>query len=81
MGRCVGLRPLALWAITGGSLLFLSLVIYVPPLASLFRFAPLGPIDVALCFGAGALSITWFQVLKWRGRGRGLAPSLLRTTR
>ena len=68
------LNDVTLWTITGGSLAFLALVIYVPPLAALFRFAPLGLLDVALCFGAAALSITWFEVLKWRRRGRGVAP-------
>ncbi len=63
-------RTSTLWAVTGGALAFLALVIYVPPLARLFRFAPLGLVDVALCFGAAALSITWFEILKWRGRGR-----------
>jgi Ca2+-transporting ATPase len=43
----------------------LALVVYVPPLANLFRFAPLGPLDVALCVGAGMLSVAWFEMLKW----------------
>jgi P-type Ca2+ transporter type 2C len=55
-----------LWAVTGGALSFLAAVVYVPPLARLFRFAPLGAVDVALCFGAGALSVAWFEILKWR---------------
>ncbi len=64
------LRDTTLWAVTGGALLFLALVIYVPPLAALFRFAPLGPLDVAVCFGAGLLGITWFEVVKLFGWGR-----------
>jgi Ca2+-transporting ATPase len=64
------LKDVTLWAVTGGALVFLALVIYIPPLARLFRFAPLGLVDVALCVGAAALSITWFEVLKWRGYGR-----------
>jgi Ca2+-transporting ATPase len=64
------LRDVTLWSVTGGSLVFLALVIYIPPLARLFRFAPLGLVDVALCFGAAALSITWFEILKWRRRGQ-----------
>jgi hypothetical protein len=39
----------------------------------MFRFAPLSTIDVALCFGAGALSITWFEIAKLLGWGGGLA--------
>ncbi len=64
------LRDATLWAVAAGALLFLALIVYVPSLAHLFRFAALGPLDVALCFGAGALSITWFEVLKWGGRSR-----------
>jgi Ca2+-transporting ATPase len=64
------LKDVTLWSVTAGALAFLALVIYVPPLARLFHFAALGLVDVALCFGAAALSITWFEILKWRGRGR-----------
>ena len=62
------LNDTTLWAVTLGSLSFLALVIYVPPLARLFRFAPLGPVDVALCFGAGVLSVAWFEFVKRSGR-------------
>jgi Ca2+-transporting ATPase len=65
------LRDRTLWLVTAGALVFLALVIYVPPLARMFRFAPLGGVDVALCFAAGALSITWFEIAKlvgWSGR-------------
>ena len=64
------LKDTALWAVTFGALLFLALVIYVPPLAHLFRFAPLGPLDAALCFGAGGLSIAWFEFVKRTGRAQ-----------
>jgi len=67
------LRDVTLWAVTGGALAFLGLVVYVPPLAKVFGFAPLGWLDVALCLGGGALSITWFEVLKWRVGGRLVA--------
>lgn len=64
------LRDATLWAVTGGALGFLALVIYVRPLATLFRFAPLGLVDVLLCGGAGLLSITWFEVVKLRASRR-----------
>jgi Ca2+-transporting ATPase len=64
------LHDVTLWAVTGGALSFLAVVIYVPSLARLFRFAPLGAVDVALCFGAGALSVTWFEILKWSQQRR-----------
>jgi hypothetical protein len=58
-----------LWAVTFGALAFLALVVYCPPLARLFRFSPLGAVDVAICFAAGAIGITWFEVAKLIGRG------------
>jgi Ca2+-transporting ATPase len=64
------LKDPTLWIVTGGALLFLALVIWVPPLARLFRFASLGPLDVLLCVGGGALGITWFEVVKLLGRSR-----------
>jgi Ca2+-transporting ATPase len=64
------LKDAALWWVTGGALVFLALVVYVPPLAALFRFASLGVIDVALCLGAGATSVAWFEIVKWARRGR-----------
>jgi Ca2+-transporting ATPase len=67
------LRDTTLWIVTSGALLFLALVVYIPPLARLFRFAPLRAVDVALCFGAGALSIAWFEIAKLLGWGVGLA--------
>jgi Ca2+-transporting ATPase len=58
------LNDKALWAVTGGALLFLALVVYLPPLARLFRFASLDPLDLALGFAAGTLSVAWFEVVK-----------------
>ncbi len=69
------LKDVTFWSVTGGALAFLALVIYISPLARLFRFAPLGLVDVILCFGAAALSVTWFEILKWRGRGRVTTPA------
>jgi len=63
------LKDKTLWAVTFGALAFLALIIYVRPLAGLFRFEPLGALDVALCFGAGASSVAWFEGVKlfrWR---------------
>ena len=50
------LRDGMLWAVTGGALAFLGLVLYVPPIAALFHFAPLGAIDLALAFGDACAS-------------------------
>jgi len=62
------LKDKALWGVTLGALGFLGLVLYVPALAVLFRFARLGAVDLALCFTAGALSVAWFEIVKRNGR-------------
>ncbi len=65
-----------LWAVTVGALLFLALVLYVPTLARLFRFGALGPLDLGLSFGGGALSVAWFEIVKrrWGGPGTDRSP-------
>ena len=60
----------ALWWVIGGAVAFLGLVLYVPPVRSLFRFSVLHPVDLAICFGAGLLSIAWFEALKWISKYR-----------
>jgi hypothetical protein len=58
----------ALWWVLGGATVFLSLVLYVPFLRDLFRFAFLHPIDIAICLVAGVISIGWFEGLKLLNR-------------
>jgi Ca2+-transporting ATPase len=53
-----------LWAVVGGALVLLGLVLYVPWLRALFGFAPLAPLDLAVALVAGAASIGWFEALK-----------------
>ena len=43
---------------------FLALVLYVPFLETLFHLSTLHPNDIALCLGAGALSLAWAETLK-----------------
>ncbi|MDC0716680.1 cation transporting ATPase C-terminal domain-containing protein [Nannocystis bainbridge] len=57
-------RNAALWWVTGGAVVFLALVLYVPGLRELFRFAPLRPRDILFCIGAGVLSVSWFEAFK-----------------
>ena len=57
----------ALWWIVLGTLAALALVIYVAPVAAIFRFAPLGAADVLLAFAAGSAGVLWFELLKFRG--------------
>jgi Ca2+-transporting ATPase len=54
----------ALWWIIGGTLAGVALVLYVPYLRSLFRFAPLSFADLLICIVASLLSLTWFEVYK-----------------
>jgi Ca2+-transporting ATPase len=55
----------ALWWVIGGGLLFLALVLYVPFLSQLFSFSFLHPIDLAICLAGGAISLLWFESLKF----------------
>lgn len=54
----------ALWWISGGTLLFLGLILYVPFFQQLFHFSKLHINDVLICFSAGVVSILWFELLK-----------------
>ncbi len=58
----------ALWRVTGAALLLLGLVLYVPPLRELFRFAPLHASDLFFCVAAGVVSVLWFELFKRLGR-------------
>jgi Ca2+-transporting ATPase len=66
----------ALWWVTGGALLFLGLVLYVPFLRSLFQFSFLHITDAVIFIAAGAFSILWFELLKAANRGRGTRTGL-----
>src|SRR4029079_11326633 len=54
----------ALWWIVGGTLAALAGALYVPAAADLFRFAPLGPVELGVALGAGLLGIAWLEVFK-----------------
>jgi len=58
----------ALWRVTAAALLLLGLVLYVPPLRALFRFAPLHLPDLIFCGTAGVASVLWFELFKRPGR-------------
>ncbi len=61
----------ALWIVTGGTLVFLSLVLLIPTLQDLFRFSPLGPVEILFSLAAGIASVVWFEFFKWIGH-RGM---------
>lgn len=50
--------------VVGGAMAFLSLVLFVPPVRSLFHFDILHPDDLLICLGAGILAIAWFELIK-----------------
>jgi Ca2+-transporting ATPase len=54
-----------LWIVTGLTLGFLALALYLPFLTGVFRFAPLSPVELATAFALGLVSVVWFQVLKF----------------
>ena len=54
----------ALWWVVGGTMAFLGLVIFLPFSREMFRFSVLHPTDLAVCAGAAACSILWFEVFK-----------------
>jgi Ca2+-transporting ATPase len=63
-------RNAALAWLTAAVPVFLALIIYVPGLRNLFRFAPLHPIDIAICLSAGLLGVAWFELFKIVSRRR-----------
>jgi Ca2+-transporting ATPase len=58
----------ALWWVVLGTLCALAAAIYVPPVAELFRFAPLGALEVGVALAAGTAGVVWFELMKWRAR-------------
>jgi Ca2+-transporting ATPase len=59
----------ALWWVVGGAAAGMGLILYVPFLRALFHFNALHAAEVALCIGAGVVSILWFELLKlWHAR-------------
>jgi P-type Ca2+ transporter type 2C len=61
----------ALAWVFAGTLSCLFLVLYVPALRDLFRFAPVPFIDLAACAGAGVVSVLWFEIYKYQKRKNG----------
>jgi Ca2+-transporting ATPase len=58
----------ALWWVTGGTLLFLLLALYLPSGRTLFHFAALDTHDLALSFAAGIAGVLWFELFKYFAR-------------
>jgi Ca2+-transporting ATPase len=56
----------ALWWVVAGALGFLGAVLYLPALQSVFRFAPLQPIDLANAVIAGIVSFLLIELFKFK---------------
>ena len=54
----------ALWWIMGATVAGVGLVLYVPYLRGLFRFAALSAVDLLICAAAALLSLVWFEAYK-----------------
>jgi Ca2+-transporting ATPase len=54
----------AFWWIVASALAALAAALYVPPLAALFRFAPLAPAELGAALLGGLGGVLWYEVLK-----------------
>lgn len=53
-----------LWWIIGLALAALAAAVYIRPVSQLFRFEPLSVLELAMCVGAAAMSLAWYEVYK-----------------
>jgi P-type Ca2+ transporter type 2C len=61
----------ALWWVIAGTLAALAVSLYVPAVASLFRFGALGVLDLAVAFAAGTAAVLLAEGIKVARRSRG----------
>jgi Ca2+-transporting ATPase len=64
-------RNSALWMIFGGTVLLLSMILYIPSLREMFHFGYLHPKDIMICLALASTSVLWFEAWKMifrRGR-------------
>ncbi len=47
------------------TLVLMGLLIFVPPLANFFGFAPMNIAQFGICTAIGIISVIWFEVVKW----------------
>ncbi len=45
-----------------------GILLFAPPLAAFFRFAPLNLFQLFLSTGIGGISVIWYELIKWRKR-------------
>ncbi len=61
---------MAQWWVVLGTIGLLTLVLCLPVARTLFHFAPLHALDLAISITAGVLSVGWFEILKYVRRRR-----------
>jgi Ca2+-transporting ATPase len=57
-------RNTPLWAVTGGALALLAIVLYIPSIRDVFQFSTLHPNDLAVCAILALASISGIEVAK-----------------
>lgn len=62
--KSIRIRNTAVWAVIGGTAVFLAGILTVPALQRLFSFAPLHPSDLTLSLTAGVGCLLWLELLK-----------------
>jgi Ca2+-transporting ATPase len=50
-----------LWWTAAAAIAALAFAIYLPPVAAIFRFAPLGPAEIGVAFAAGLAGLVWSE--------------------
>jgi len=60
----------AFWWVAAGALAALAVALYAPPLAALFRFAPLAPAELGVALLGGLGGVLWFTLVKPARRRR-----------
>jgi Ca2+-transporting ATPase len=63
--------------IIGVTIAITALLLYVPPFARFFLFAPLDWVQIAICIGIGFISVIWYELIKWRKRIKDKHPQAI----
>lgn len=61
--------------VIGTTLVLLTAILYVPPIARFFRVAGLGISELGISFLIASASVLWFEIYKWYKRKKGLNKS------
>jgi Ca2+-transporting ATPase len=69
MFRTIKTPNKAMWWVFAGTLIGLALILIIPGLRDLFRFAPVSFAELITCVLAGVVSVLWFEIYKvWNSR-------------